>query len=135
MAADGELVFARLAEKIMDVFVLAVFAIRDQGMEGLIRDAVVSTPWVIARQTFGDRAFLASPGAANFTPWRRQAGRGRGDRGEWVLTPGAIGAGFGLERARPFDWDGDDLRPRPMTERREAQTERSNAEQGYHRRG
>jgi hypothetical protein len=72
LAADGELVAAGLTAQVLDPLVLAVGAIEDQSMAGLVRDAIIGTGWVMASEAFGAAGLLSASPAPGGTPGRGQ---------------------------------------------------------------
>jgi len=72
LAADGELVAAGLTAQVLDAFVLAVGAIQDQGVAGLVSDAIIWTSRVMAGEALGAAGLLSASLAADGVPrWGR----------------------------------------------------------------
>ena len=100
VAADREFLLAGLAHQILNVLLLAMKAIADQGMDALIHNAVVDAFGVVAGITLGVDGFLASSPTAHFTPRRRRRGKHQcvGGSSFFSLTQVAIVFALGLER-------------------------------------
>jgi hypothetical protein len=133
VAADGELVAGSLTAQVLDVLVLAVSAIADQGMAGLVGNTIIGTGRVRAREAFGAVGLVsASSSSGGALRCGRQAEVFLINR---VITlvaerfgtaDGAIGCGLGLEGTRG---SGMGLPWRPAPAKGEAKHQRDESKQ------